>query len=208
MTTTSKPVAVYIATPDIYVEETDIPNAYDLREYIVAHAISGSGENLDYMLTFDLSSVDYSTPGDYPVYAMAMDNVGNVDSDYLLVHVLSQREAAQYERKGTFPGLKQRLRKSQNPEEDDYDYASSNDGREETQDYAEPEPRPKKRARSRRRRHRQSQHIDAGEDLYETLEQIKNDDAEDSGSIIDDVATVAIFIIAALAIGIIVDMFI
>lgn len=200
MSTTSKPVAVYIAIPDIYVESTDIKNAYNLREYIVAHAISSSGENLDHMLTFDLSSVDYSTPGDYPVYAMAMDSSGHVDSDYLLVHVLNPREGAQYERRGTFPGLKQRLRKSQDPEEDD-DHSQGSDVDDEDQGYAES----KSKKRIRRQKH---QHTDAGEDLYETLEQIKNDDDKEDGSLIEDVATVGIFILLALVIGVIADMFI
>lgn len=201
MSTTSKPVAVYIATPDIYVEATDIKNAYNLREYIVAHAISSSGENLDHLLTFDLSSVDYSTPGDYPVYAMAMDSAGHVDSDYLLVHVLNPREVAQYERRGTFPGLKQRLRKSQDPEEDDADYSQDSDVGDENQSYAESKPKKHKRRQAR-------QHTDAGEDLYETLEQIKNGDENEESSLIDDVATVGVFILLAFAIGVIADMFI
>lgn len=218
-----KPVAVYIATPDVFVEATDIPNAYNLKDFIVAHAVSDKGENLDHMLTFDLSGVDYSTPGDYAVYAMAMDTMGHVDSDYLLVHVLNQREASQYEKTGTFPGLDDRLRQSQYPQEDDDSYvasadasqdSSTNDGYQDSQESAQPKTR-KKRMRKKKQNFfdevygDEDYDFDDDDDVTQRLEKIKDQGKKKPAKdFIPDLITVGIIIVVMLIIGLVADMFI
>lgn len=113
-----KHVTLYIATPDIFVEQTNIPNPYDLQDFMIMHATGENGENLDHMISYDDNGVDFRTAGDYVVYAMVMDLKGNVDSDYMIVHVLNPKEAKIYEKSGSFPGLGERLRASQNPRDD------------------------------------------------------------------------------------------
>lgn len=102
-----------IMTPDIFVETTDIPNPYNLADFVTMHAMGPNGEVLDNMITYDDSQVDYSTPGDYMVYALVIDKQGDMASDYFIVHVLTAREAKKYERNLDFPGLDRRLKKSQ-----------------------------------------------------------------------------------------------
>lgn len=111
--TNPKHVSLYIATPDIFVIQTDEPDPYNLHDFIKMHAVNENGENLDHMIICEDQYVDFTTAGDYAVYAMVMDSQGRVDSDYLIVHVLTSKEAKSYERKGTFPGLEERLRVNQ-----------------------------------------------------------------------------------------------
>lgn len=91
----NKNPTIQINPRDIYVEQTNLPDPYNLFDLttISARDYKGDGIPLDSNhFLWDTSKVDYSHVGVYFVSVSVMDDFANMALDYIKVHVLSPEE--------------------------------------------------------------------------------------------------------------------
>lgn len=78
---------------DIWVEQTDLPNPYDLTEFLTITAVDQQGHDLTDAVLLNLRDIDYQTVGDYPVTVSVTDSVANMSFAQLTVHVVPPEES-------------------------------------------------------------------------------------------------------------------
>lgn len=88
---------ITMSSHDIYVEQTDIENPYNLLDLVDARATASNGDDITMSMKVSLKHVDFSKPGKYTCNVVVVDDSGNSSLDYLIVHVLSPKETRNLE---------------------------------------------------------------------------------------------------------------
>lgn len=82
---------------DVYVEQTNIEEPYNLLDLVDARAAASNGADITMNMKVSLKHVNFSKPGKYSCNVVVVDDSGNSSLDYLIVHVLSPKETKNLE---------------------------------------------------------------------------------------------------------------
>lgn len=89
---------IHIKDRNIYVASTDMPNPYDLKTLVDIKAVDQFGMDITNTLIINTDRINFAVPGIYNVSLSVADRHGNISSDYLKVHVLSDKDVRRVEK--------------------------------------------------------------------------------------------------------------
>lgn len=90
---------IYKNVQDVYVEQTNIKNPYNLKDpsFIKITAIDQSGYDISRRVMLKTKRINYEVPGIYIALIIVIDGNGNLSLSSFKVHVLSQQQAYEME---------------------------------------------------------------------------------------------------------------